>query len=114
MRDIRTMVSVFQCLIPLQFEDVHHQLKSIESSTNFAPPELDGLHWTRLGELMANAETTHGQQSWFKNCEAVLCGVNVDLVDRIAALRDTATITAVKPPLDLMGGKEKGNGPQPE
>lgn len=81
MRDIHTMLGVFKCLVPGRLTDIHSTIDSIKSSASFAPPELVGLHWRRLGEMMAAQEAQHGSQPWFKNCEAVLRDVNIDSVN---------------------------------
>lgn len=49
-RCVRTILKVLQNITPESELDIHRQLASIQSSMDFAPPELDELHWERIGE----------------------------------------------------------------
>lgn len=52
-RCVRTILKVLQNITPENEEDIHRQLASIVSSTNFSPPEMDSLHWERIATAYA-------------------------------------------------------------
>lgn len=78
-RCVRTILKVLQNITPESEVDIHLQLSSIESSMNFAPPEMDQLHWARIAEAY-DSVTNPPEEGW----QLFLCAIlNDEPVERL-------------------------------
>lgn len=80
-RCVRTILKVLKNITPVSEEDIHRQLASIQSSADFAPPELDKLHWQRISEAYAPSMNPP-EEGW----QMFVCAIlNDESIDKLRA-----------------------------